>query len=42
VVFQLTGNSLEVGVTIADSCNVTNGSANLTVQVAGLIDIASG
>ena len=39
---QLTGNSLEVGVTVADNCNVTNGVASLTVQVVGLTEIASG
>lgn len=39
---QLTGNSLEVGVTTADNCKVTNGVASLTVQVVGLTAILSG
>jgi hypothetical protein len=39
---QLIGNSLQASVTLAASCNVTNGEANLTVQVVGLTKIASG
>ena len=39
---QVTGNSLEVGVTVADNCNVTSGVASLTVQVVGLTAILSG
>lgn len=40
--FHVIGNSLEVGVTVADNCKVTSGSASLTVQVVGLTKIASG
>lgn len=39
---QVTGNSLEVGVTVAVNCKVTNGCASLTVQVVGLTAILSG
>lgn len=42
VVLQVTGNSLVVGTTVAVNCKVTSGSANLTVQVVGLTEIASG